>query len=763
MAAVATSSRTPTSTPATRAEASPAHSRSTFGASSRCCAIAASGVSELSPGQRMQERRLFHRAAALKDAGRTLTVAASMTLATPDARTEDARDDARTRAESPLAEVLARDEDATLVLDRRGHVIHANAAAGRMFRRDPERLVGTAFGLPESGSPRCEVCVLGTAQDRVVAELRAMEIVWNGTRAVLCRLRDVSRLHEVENALRASEQRYAIAARAANDGLWDWDLETNQVSLSERWNAILGVAVGDERPVTREGATQRIEDWFERIHVDDRELVMSALRSHTEGLTSHFENEHRLRHENGTWRWVLCRGIAVRDVNGKAMRIAGSLTDVTHRKVAEEQLARRAFYDPLTNLPNRALFLDRLRHALRRAARRPGHSFAVLFLDVDRFKLINDSLGHVAGDRLLVMIARRLELALRPGDSVARLGGDEFTVLLDDLQDVADAVKVADRIHVELAAPFDVGGQELFTSASIGIAFSTTGYERPEDILRDADTAMYRAKADGRAKHALFDTAMHQSAVRQLQIEADLRRALERGELYVEYQPIVSLESGRITGVEALMRWLHPERGQVPPSEFIPVAEETGLIVPLGKWVLRAACEEVRSWQLALGDPLGCRLSVNLSSKQLSQPDLPQQIAAILAETGLAARDLELEITESAILEHGLQLAIDDFGTGYSSLSYLQRFPIDALKIDRSFVQQSAGAGGRDEPNTKLVRTIVMLGRSLGKAVIAEGVETVEQLQLLRESRCDRAQGYFFSRPLAGSATLNLLSVARRW
>jgi diguanylate cyclase (GGDEF)-like protein len=702
-----------------------------------------------------------------------------------DARALAPSPPSREAGERHLEGLIALDDDAALVLDRRGRVIHANEAAGRLFRCDAARLVGTAFGSP-GDCARCELCVLTARGDRVVVELRAIEVAWDGARALLCRLRDMTRLHEVENALQASEQRYAIAARAANDGLWEWDLATNAVSFSCRWKAIVGVveatapaAALDARAPARPVAAvePHIEDWLERIHPEDKERLMSALRAHLDGLTSHFENEHRLRHENGTWRWVLCRGLVVRDGRGKAVRIAGSLTDVTHRKMAEEQLAHRAFYDPLTNLPNRALFLDRLRHALRRAARRPGHSFAVLFLDIDRFKLINDSLGHIAGDRLLVMFARRLELALRPGDSVARLGGDEFTVLLDDLHDVSDAVKVADRIHAEIAAPFDVGGQELFTSASIGIAFSTTAYQRPEDVLRDADTAMYRAKASGRAKHALFDTAMHQTAVRQLQIEAELRRALERGELYVEYQPIVALDSGRITGVEALMRWAHPERGLVPPSEFIPIAEETGLIVPLGMWVLREACDQVRGWQRTLGDPLGCRLAVNLSSKQLSQPDLPQQIAAILAETELAASDLELEITESAILEHpdaaaetlvklrdlGLHLSIDDFGTGYSSLSYLQRFPIDALKIDRSFVQHSAGEGERGGANTKLVRTIVMIGRSLGKAVVAEGVETVEQLALLREVHCDRAQGYFFSRPLRGEAARNLLAVARRW
>jgi diguanylate cyclase (GGDEF)-like protein len=513
------------------------------------------------------------------------------------------------------------------------------------------------------------------------------------------------------------------------------------------------------------------------VHPEDRDRVHSALRAHLEGLTAHFETEHRLQHESGSYRWVLCRGLAVRDESGKATHFAGSLTDVTHRKVAEEQLAHRAFYDPLTNLPNRALFLDRLRHALRRTARHKDYLFAVLFLDIDRFKVINDSLGHMAGDRLLVMVARRLELSLRPGDSVARLGGDEFTVLLDDIKHVEDATRVADRIQAELHAPFNLGGQEIYASASIGIACSNTGYSRPEDVLRDADTAMYRAKARGRARHALFDTAMHAHVVRQLQMEADLRRAVERGEMRVHYQPIVALDTGRIHGVEALARWTHSERGPVPPSDFIGLAEETGLIGAIGRWVLREACEQVKGWQDKLGSAGGCMLSVNLSSKQLSQPDLAQQISQVLAETGLSGEHLQLEITESAILDHpesakvtlvrlkelGLKLSIDDFGTGYSSLAYLQRFPIDTLKIDRSFIQHLGIDKAIDGDDARIARTIVMIGRNLGKHVIAEGVETAEQLALLRGIGCDYAQGHFFARALDGAAALNLISIARRW
>jgi diguanylate cyclase (GGDEF)-like protein len=470
---------------------------------------------------------------------------------------------------------------------------------------------------------------------------------------------------------------------------------------------------------------------------------------------------------------VLCRGLAVREEHEHATRMAGSQSDVTHRKLAEEQLAHRAFYDPLTNLPNRALFIDRLRQALRRASRRKDYLFAVLFLDVDRFKMVNDSLGHMAGDRLLVMIARRLELSLRPGDTVARLGGDEFTVLLDDIRDVTDATRVADRIQRELEMPFNVGGQELFTSASIGIALSATGYERPEDILRDSDTAMYKAKAQGKARHAMFDTGMHERAVILLQMEADLRRAIERSELRVHYQPIVSLQTGRIAGVEALARWQHPVRGLVAPGEFIPIAEETGLIMPIGRWVLVEACRQMALWRDAFGPQYPLEVAVNLSGRQLSLPDLVGQIGEVLRESGLEPARLRLEITESVVMEHpevvstmlqelrqlGVKLSIDDFGTGYSSLAYLQRFPADTLKIDRSFVSPMGSHG----ENSEIARTIVTIGHNLGMRVVAEGVETAEQLAHLRGLSCEGAQGYFISKPLSSEDVSQLIGSRMSW
>ncbi len=664
-----------------------------------------------------------------------------------------------------LESIIHRDANAALVVGMDGFVRHANPSAERLFGRKAAQLVGAQFGLPLHGAETPEIDILKPDGDTAVAELFSLGTVWSGETVFLVSLRDITARARAEEALRESEERYALAARAANDGLWDWNVSKNVVYYAPRWKTMLGY---DEDEIGESS-----EEWFSRVHPEDIDRVRAAVTAHVEGLTSHFENEYRMRHKTGTWRWVLCRGLAVRDPLGRAMRVAGSQSDVTHRKLAEEQLAHRAFYDPLTNLPNRALFIDRLRHAMRRAQRRKDYQFAVLFLDVDRFKTINDSLGHMAGDRLLVMVARRLELSLRPGDSVARLGGDEFTVLLEDVRDDTDSTRVADRIQRELAAPFNINGQELFTSASIGIARSSTGYENPEDILRDADTAMYRAKAGGRARHAMFDTAMHERAVALLTLEADLRRAIEREELFVHYQPIVSLESGRITGVEALARWTHPQRGSIRPSEFIPIAEETGLIVPIGRWVLTEACRQLAAWRAEFDVAGDFALHVNLSGRQFSQQDLVGQIRDALTETKLEPADLRLEITESVVMERpelarsmllqlrdfGVRLSIDDFGTGYSSLAYLQRFPIDALKIDRSFV---SGMGAQGE-NSKIARTIIDIGHNLGLVVIAEGVETREQLTQLRELQCESAQGYLFSKPVDAATARELLRSAPSW
>jgi diguanylate cyclase (GGDEF)-like protein len=425
---------------------------------------------------------------------------------------------------------------------------------------------------------------------------------------------------------------------------------------------------------------------------------------------------------------------------------------------SREHFRRAAFHDALTGLPNRSLLTDHLRSAIRVALEHEGYRYAVLFLDMDRFKNINDSLGHVAGDRFLVMIARRLEKCVRPGDLVARLGGDEFAILLGDLNDFRDAVQIAERVQKELTRPFNLNGHEVYTSASIGITLSTIGYEHPENILRDADTAMYRAKENGKARHEVFDTVMHARAVALLQLESDLRRAVDRGEMRVEYQPIVALESSRIVGFEALVRWQHPERGVISPAEFIPLAEETGLIIDIGQWVLGEACRQARAWQALSPAFKPLTISVNLSSKQFMQREMIDRIRWTLRDSDFDPRCLKLEITESVVMKNtetassmlkqlrglGVQVGIDDFGTGYSSLSYLYRFPVNTLKIDRFFISK-LGAG---DENSEIVRTIITLANNLGMEVVAEGVETAEQFAELRALKCDYGQGFFFSKPL---------------
>ncbi|PYT09791.1 MAG: two-component system response regulator [Acidobacteria bacterium] len=432
--------------------------------------------------------------------------------------------------------------------------------------------------------------------------------------------------------------------------------------------------------------------------------------------------------------------------------------DITERRRAEEQLLHDALHDSLTGLPNRTLFIGHLQLAVNHCRRRIGYLFAVLFIDLDRFKVINDSLGHMVGDELLIAIARRLEICLRDGDTIARLGGDEFTILLDGITDYADAQRAAERVQEVLEQPFPLAGRELFVTASVGIKYcSGGGDEQPEDLLRDADTAMYCAKALGKAQYQVFDARMHTQALTLLQIESDLRRAIERAEFEVDYQPIILLHSRRICGFEALVRWRHPERGLILPSDFIPFAEETGLVIQIDRRVLKQACSQMRRWQDSLPVARRMKISVNLSCKQFMQPTIVEQVLEILQETGLDPGSLKLEITESVMMERGdyamrvlnrlsdagIELSLDDFGTGYSSLSYIHRFPVTALKIDQSFIKRIGG--GQDG---EIVRAVVALARNLGLEVVAEGIETVMQLDQLKALGCDQGQGYYFSKPI---------------
>jgi diguanylate cyclase (GGDEF)-like protein/PAS domain S-box-containing protein len=562
--------------------------------------------------------------------------------------------------------------------------------------------------------------------------------------------------HEAE--LRECEERYALAARGANDGLWDWNLRTDEIYFSARWREMLGL--GECQTASRP------EEWFERVHPDDLVLLKATINDHLAGRTPHFEIEHRVRHEDGSYRWMLSRGLAVRDTAGRATRMSGSQTDITERKLTEEQLLHDALHDALTGLPNRALFMDRLGQSVERARRHPEFSFAVAFMDIDRFKLVNDSLGHTAGDRLLIEFGRRLTTSLRAGDTVARLGGDEFTILLCDTGSAEDAVRMAERIQHELARPFDIEGHEVFASASVGVALSSLGCERPDDMLRDANIAMHRAKSSGRACVRVFDTTMHERAVALLRMETELRRRTPGRQQYaLHYQPLLLLQTGAVAGFEALVRWRHPERGLVYPDEFIPVAEENGLIMDIDRWVLREACEQARAWQKEHAAPLF--ICVNLSARNFAHAGLVAHVEHVLASSGLEGSCLKLEITENVLMsdaetvnetlhrlkELGVELYLDDFGTGYSSLSYLHRFPIDALKVDRGFISRM----GADGKSSEVVRAIVTLAHGLGMTVVAEGVETEGQLAEITALGCELAQGNLFSEPVEAERACEMI------
>jgi diguanylate cyclase (GGDEF)-like protein/PAS domain S-box-containing protein len=596
----------------------------------------------------------------------------------------------------------------------------------------------------------------------IVLELRVNPLREGG---LVVTATDITARKWAEQALRDSEARYALAVKGANDGLWDWDLLTNRIFFSARWKSMLGYgesAIGGDP-----------EDWFQRVHPEDIDQVRAQIAGHLAGVSESFESEHRMRHDDSSYRWVLTRGLAVRGDKNLAVRMAGSQTDITERKRAEERLVHGALHDALTGLPNRALLADRLDRAVQRARRHRESPFAVLHLDLDRFKVINDSLGYMHGDELLIGMARRLEPCLKPGDTLARLSGDEFAVLIDDMASVTEATAMAERIHKALAAPFRIAGQDVFTSASTGIVLGPSSYERADEVLRDADLAMYRAKAAGNGRAEVFDATMHAHAIQLVHLETDLRRAVERGEMLLYYQPIVSLETGRIVGFETLVRWNHPERGLITPDEFVPLAEETGLIVQLGEWVLSEACRQMWDWQSRFVRDPPLVLSVNLSVRQFNQLTLVGDVCASLARAGLDPRYLKLEITETALMENAeraaamlaelkrnkITLCLDDFGTGYSSLSYLHKLPIDTIKIDKSFVSDMV----RNKDNLEIVRTIALLAHNLGMDVIAEGVETPEQLAQLRALGCQAAQGYLFSRPLHRLGAEELLRAAPVW
>jgi diguanylate cyclase (GGDEF)-like protein/PAS domain S-box-containing protein len=565
--------------------------------------------------------------------------------------------------------------------------------------------------------------------------------------------------HRAMTDLARSEERYSLAVRAANDGIWDWDLARDRIYLSTRWRAILGGPEDsqDEPPAA----------WFDLVHNDDLEPLHAAIRAHISKRSQNLEIELRMRHRNGSWRWVLVRGLATRDAQGQATRLAGSLSDITERRTAEHQLRHDALHDTLTALPNRALFMDRLDQVLQRAARDPTVTCAVLFVDIDNFKDVNDRLSHSVGDRLLIAIADRLARLLRPGDTIARFAGDEFTVLLEDVDDATAARIIAQRLHQGLERAFRVSGHDLAITASIGISLNIPGINAA-DLLRNSDIAMYHAKAHGTSHSVVFDDGMHTRIVTRLTRETDLRRALEESLLGVYYQPIVDLTSGRVRGLEALVRW--PETWAfVAPLDFIAIAEQTGLIRPLGQHVLRTALHTLADWRRAGVVEDDVQMSVNLSGRQLDDPTLLDQLRDAIANAGVPPRVLLLEITESTLMQNlertqamiseiasiGIGLHLDDYGTGYSSLSALHHYAVDALKIDRSFI---AAINEKTANSEVIVRSTVTLAHNLGMSVVAEGIEDAAQLQRLKGFGCDHGQGYLFSKPLSRQNTETLLS-----
>ena len=579
-------------------------------------------------------------------------------------------------------------------------------------------------------------------------------------------LQSNTQLHEeiaermrVEEALRQAEKKYHSIFENAVEGIYQSSIEGHLVLA----NPTLARMYGYTSPEALMAGVTNLNRQF-YVQPTRRSEFIRLIES--QGIVSEFESQAYCK--DGNVIWISENARAIRDASGNLVGVEGTALDITARKQAEAQLVHDALHDSLTGLPNRALFIDCMGRVVEHAKRHKDYTFAVLFLDLDHFKVVNDSLGHAIGDQMLIECARRLSACIRSTDTIARLGGDEFVIFLEVSQGITEAIAIADRIQQELASPFDLNQHKVFVSVSIGLVQSAARYEQPEDVLRDADIAMYRAKTQGRGRYEVFNTEMLEWAMTRLEMENDLRNALERNEFFIDYQPIVSLTNNRIAGFEALVRWQHPSRGLVSPAEFIPIAEESGLIILIGQWVLREACHQTRAWQEQFPVEPPLTISVNLSTKQFAQTDLTQKIALVLQETGLDASSLKLELTESLIVEDsesvsatltklralGVQVQIDDFGTGYSSLGYLHRLPIDTIKIDRTFIRKMGVNGNGSE----IVRTILALAHALGMKVIAEGVETADQLDKLKGMECEYGQGYYFDKPMDGAAASLLVA-----
>jgi diguanylate cyclase (GGDEF)-like protein/PAS domain S-box-containing protein len=574
---------------------------------------------------------------------------------------------------------------------------------------------------------------------------------------------DITTRRDAEEALRKSEEQFRLTFEMAPIGMAISSLKGKFTRVNQALCEALAYSQAELLALS----------FAEISHPEDWEIHHNLEQKLINGEETSFQIEKRFIAKNGCVVDTLLKVLVVRDSQGEPLHFNNQIVDITERKSMEQQLLHDALHDALTGLPNRALFMDRLEQQLKRSQNHSGYLFAVLFLDLDRFKVVNDSVGHLVGDKLLIEIARRLKKSVAPTDTVARLGGDEFTILLENISSKSEATLVAESIYQTLNFSFHIDGYELFSTASIGIALSSQGYEKPEDILRDADLTMYSAKEQGKARYEVFDHSLRDRALQRLELETDLRRALERGEFEVYYQPITSLSLGILAGFEALTRWNHPTKGAISPSDFIPVCEETGLIVPLSNWLLKEACKTARSWQLEYPEHPPIKVSVNLSGQQFRDHQLITEVENILQETGLAGKYLKLEITESILIDNletvteiilklrkqEIQFSIDDFGTGYSSLSYLHRFPVDTIKIDRSFVSQIQSNGD----NSAIVKAIVTLAHMLDMDVIAEGIETTSQLAQLKLLQCEYGQGFFFSKPLSKQNAAAFIANSPKW
>ncbi len=670
----------------------------------------------------------------------------------------------RLQEEHRRREVIEHLEQGMSVLDQDGRVTLWNDALERMLHCSGDRAVGDLLvnavpALSRSELPKAITDSLDDRQVRILNHLRLpvgsdarivrVKVVPVGSNVTLL-WHDVTEHARAEHELRRSGERLALAAEGANDGLWQWNLQTQEFYVSGRWRAMIGLPA--------HAAIGGPGEWLDRVHAEDIASLNAALEAHLAGSSQVLQHEHRIRHEDGTYRRFLCRGVAVRAAGRKPSRIAGSLTDTTEQAITQERLRTVGFLDSLTGLYNRAVFVEGLGRRLDECKRRgPGNGFAVLYLDLDRFKIVNDSLGHMVGDELLVAASRRLESCLRQGDALARMGGDEFAIFLNGLTDTAQANAIAGRIQEALSEPFSIASREVFTSASIGIAFAPGHYQNPDEIMRDADTAMYHAKSRGKSRHEVFDAAMHARVRDRLSLENDLRRAVSAHDFEVHYQPIVKLTTGMCVGFESLVRW--KRNGEpVSPVIFVPIAEELGLIEQLGTWVLQEACRTFATWQRQYPNAGLDYITVNVSSKQLVQQNFLRVVQQAVRDTGMRPADLRVEITETALLDSpgeaavvlgdlrdfGVKVYLDDFGTGYSSLSHLHKLPVDALKIDRSFVNSLLLPG-----RPAIVESILALARTLNTSVVAEGIESDVQARELERLGCTHAQGFLFSKPLS--------------